>query len=355
MSGEVWVWLPRDREGNPEPALEELLHEGGALALRLDAALVAIGDRPADEATLARLAPWGVSALRVLSAPLPPHPVGGSGGFFLAEILPSASELPALFLFSANAFGKIAAPLWAAETGAALVTGASGITADGRNFVAARPTHGGQFEALVTLPLAQPLVATLLPGALGSVAPPLGGGERPPEVVPAGPAAGAVAAGSGAAGAAGSEIRFRPPDPKTLDLAEAERIVAFGRGAFHPQAVALVEKLAALLGAVVAGSRPAADEGWLPFSRQIGLTGAIVHPKLYVAVGISGAPYHMAGVKEPETLVAVNADPEAPIVGAAHLAIVGDLMRVVPELIEQLEAGQPLAPGIEGGPKGREA
>jgi electron transfer flavoprotein alpha subunit len=130
------------------------------------------------------------------------------------------------------------------------------------------------------------------------------------------------------------------PDPATLDIADAERIVAFGRGAFSQDAVALVRRLADLLGAAVGGSRPAADEGWLPFARQIGLTGAIVRPKLYVAVGISGAPYHMVGIKDPGTLIAVNRDPDAAIFASADLGIVGDLYQVLPELIAALERGR---------------
>jgi electron transfer flavoprotein alpha subunit len=126
-------------------------------------------------------------------------------------------------------------------------------------------------------------------------------------------------------------------------VSDAERIVAFGRGAFSRAAIALVERLAALLGAAVAGTRPAADEGWLPFARQVGLTGAIVTPKLYVAVGISGAPYHMVGVKDPETLIAINTDPEAPIFASAHLGIVGDLHALLPALIARLERGDSIA------------
>jgi electron transfer flavoprotein alpha subunit len=186
--------------------------------------------------------------------------------------------------------------------------------------------------------LTSPVVATLLPGAVGEAAAVerdvRSAGDRAPTLPTLEPPPARLVPIE-------APPQMLAPDPGSLELADAERIVAFGRGAFHPEAVALVERLARALGAVVAGTRPAADEGWLPFSRQVGLTGAIVTPRLYVAVGISGAPYHLVGVKDPETLIAVNRDPEAPIFASAHLGLVGDLYEVLPALLERLEAGGP--------------
>jgi electron transfer flavoprotein alpha subunit len=248
-------------------------------------------------------------------------------------------------LFAADDFGRVAAPLYAGERGAVFLPGLTGVTHDGSRWVAARPVLGEQFEAIVSVPEGRPLVATLLPGAVGEGLQPGGDGPPPPILAGDAPAASPAAA----VGARAMPPRVLPPDPATLSVADAERIVAFGRGAFSAEAVALVERLAAALGAVVAGTRPAADEGWLPFERQVGLTGAIVRPRLYVAVGISGAPYHMVGVKEPGTLIAVNSDPEAPIFAHAHLGIVGDLHAVLPLLLERLARGEAPAPGIPAG------
>jgi electron transfer flavoprotein alpha subunit len=350
LRNEVWVWLPREREGALHPAAWELLYEAGAVARRLGAPLIALGDRiPVAEET-ARLAAWRVDAVRVLGRSLPPHPALGAGRSPLA---PFAEEgLPRLFLLAADAFGRALAPAWAAEHGAALATGATGVTLQGQEAVVARPVFDEQVElieryplALGRDPLARPLVVTLRPGAIGEGGPPLPApGEppaRPPQVTRAGATAppGAVARETVAA-------EILPPDPARLELADAERIVAFGRGAFSEPGLALVRRLAGLLGAVVAGTRPAADEGWLPFARQIGLTGAVVRPKLYVAVGLSGAPYHMAGVREPELLIAINRDPEAPIMGLAHLALAGDLFALLPALIRRLEAGAALPAAV---------
>ncbi len=330
----VAVWLARDRAGALQLAVHEALYEAGALARRIGAPLVALADGLPDSAEQALLAAWGVQSVRALGAALAPHPRIAAGRSGLAAVQqPGPLKV---VVFPEDTQGRVLAPLWAAETGAVLVTAASSLTSDGERFVVARPTLGGQYEALVTLPLAARLVVTLTPGAIGEgLRPPAGNGVGRALSIESAPAADAAQDGP---------PRILAPQPETLALQDAERIVAFGRGAFSPAAVALVEKLATLLGAVVAGSRPAADEGWLPFSRQVGLTGAVVRPRLYVAVGISGAPYHMVGVKDPELLIAINSDPDAPIFGSAHLGLVGDLHAILPALIARLEAGQPLVP-----------
>jgi electron transfer flavoprotein alpha subunit len=328
-SAPIWVWLARGGDGHLLPALAEVLYEARALARRLDAALVALADRAPTDKESALLAGWGVAAVRLAAGEQPQHPVVTAGRSPLASL--ALGALPAVTLFCADAFGTVTAPLWAAECGGVYVPGATSVTHDGTRYVVARPALGDQYEAIVTVPQEAPLVVTLLPGAVGEAAPPLP--LRGPVPVEGRPVAAAPFPG----------LSVLPPDPKRLRIGEAERIVAFGRGAFSPDAVALVERLAHLLGATVAGTRPAADEGWLPFAKQVGLTGAIVTPKLYVAIGISGAPYHMVGVKNPETLIAINSDPEAPILAAAHLGIVGDLHTVLPALIRRLEQGRPIA------------
>lgn len=338
MRDEVWAWLPRDHEGRATPAAAELLYEAGGLARRLDAALVLVTDRKPDAQVNALVKTWGVNSVRNLKTEAAPHPEFDGAISPLYELEPA--NPPRAFLLAADTFGKVAAPHWAMESAAELVTWCTGVTTDSARYVAARSTLGGQYDALEYLPLDVPLVVTLAPGAVGSFNPP--------------PAAKSKS-GKDGANQKGDQGRWRiqPPDPGTLDIADAERIVAFGRGAFNDKALGLVEKLAERLGAAVAGTRPAADEGWLPFSRQIGLTGAIVRPRLYVAVGISGAPYHMVGIKDAETLVAINSDAEAPIFGGAHLGIVGDLHEVLPRLIGEIEAqGEWKAAGA-GPPGGR--
>ena len=137
-------------------------------------------------------------------------------------------------------------------------------------------------------------------------------------------------------------IRQKPEEPfreakQAVDLSQAERIVAVGRGIKAQEHVALAEKLAESLGAQLAASRPICDSGWLPMERQVGSSGQTVAPKLYVALGISGAIQHVVGMKGARTIVAINKDADAPIFEIADYGIVGDLFEIVPAMIAELQ------------------
>ena len=137
------------------------------------------------------------------------------------------------------------------------------------------------------------------------------------------------------------QIRVRPMEvfrdaARAVDLGSAEIIVSVGRGIKESDNLPVVQKLADALGAELAASRPICDSGWMPMERQIGSSGQTVAPKLYVAVGISGAIQHLVGMKGSRTIVAINRDAEAPIFEVADYGIVGDLFEVVPAIIEQL-------------------
>ncbi len=122
-----------------------------------------------------------------------------------------------------------------------------------------------------------------------------------------------------------------------VDLSKAERIVSIGRGIKKPENVDMMKDLAAVLDAELAASRPVCDDGWLPLDRQVGSSGQTVAPKLYMAVGISGAIQHIVGMKNSDTIVAINKDPHAPIFDIADYGVVGDLFEVVPELIQAIK------------------
>ena len=140
-----------------------------------------------------------------------------------------------------------------------------------------------------------------------------------------------------------AQIRTKPGEPfrgaaQTVDLGSAQLIVAVGRGIKEADNLPLVQDLAAVLGAEIAASRPICDNGWLPIERQVGSSGQTVAPKLYLAVGISGAIQHLVGMKGAQCIVAINKDAEAPIFEVADYGIVGDLFEVVPALTEAVKA-----------------
>jgi electron transfer flavoprotein alpha subunit len=137
-------------------------------------------------------------------------------------------------------------------------------------------------------------------------------------------------------------IREKPEPPfqqakQAVDLTQAERIVSVGRGIKEQANIRIAEELARAIGAELAASRPICDAGWLPMERQVGSSGQTVAPKLYLALGISGAIQHLVGMKGASTIVAINKDPDAPIFEVADYGIVGDLFEVVPALIEAVK------------------
>jgi electron transfer flavoprotein alpha subunit len=139
-----------------------------------------------------------------------------------------------------------------------------------------------------------------------------------------------------------AQIRTKPLElfreaKQAVDLTQAPLLLAIGRGIKAPENIPITEKLAKLLGAEICASRPICDEGWLPMERQIGSSGQTVAPKLYLALGISGAIQHVVGMKGSRTIAAVNKDQNAPIFEIADYGVVGDLFEIVPALIEELE------------------
>ncbi len=132
-------------------------------------------------------------------------------------------------------------------------------------------------------------------------------------------------------------LTFIEPQAGDVDITKQDILVSVGRGIQSQDNIELAEELAQVLGTVVSSSRPVVDQGWLPLTRQVGKSGMIVKPRLYLALGISGAPEHQEGMKNAKTIVAVNTDPKAPIFDIANFGAVADLFEVVPALIDVLK------------------
>jgi electron transfer flavoprotein alpha subunit len=218
------------------------------------------------------------------------------------------------------------APKLATALGRVLLSDAVGHHVQGTNVAFTRQLFQGKLNADFTFEGEPPFLASLQAGAYRADT--IESGTAPVEAFEAQFDAAVVRAKPGE--------RFRE-SARAVDLSTADIIVSVGRGIKEPENLPLIEKLAQALGAEMAASRPICDNGWLPMERQVGSSGQTVAPKLYVAVGISGAIQHLVGMKGSKTIVAINKDPEAPIFEVADYGIVGDLFQVVPALIEAIE------------------
>ena len=227
-----------------------------------------------------------------------------------------------MIVLPASPDGRDLAPRLAHATGRTLFAGAVSVTP--RRVVLAR--HGGL--VMETHDVAEPAVATLIPGVRG-VEPVGDAAQVAPLALVLEPAGDAAVLG------------VEPPDPATIDLSEASRIVAGGAGLGGREPFVLLERVAAAIGASAAATRVASDAGWTAHDRYIGTTGVSVNPRLYIALGISGAVQHVTGLGHPEHLIAVNTDPSAPMMALADVAIVTDARELLAELAARLDVGAP--------------
>jgi electron transfer flavoprotein alpha subunit len=232
---------------------------------------------------------------------------------------------PAVILVPGTTAGRDYAPVVAARLGAGLAADCTEITAEGGKISALRPVLGGRAVSRVHFAPGQPAVATIRPGSYARAA----AGATNPAVEPLAVALSpddlrVTLVGTEAKGGEGSR------------LDSADVVVTGGRGLKEADKFALVEQLAATLGGAVGATRAVVDMGWRPHNEQIGQTGRTVSPKLYIAVGVSGAVQHNVGMQGSGAIVAINRDPDAPIFKLASFGIVGDLFEVVPALNAEL-------------------
>lgn len=236
-----------------------------------------------------------------------------------------ADETPRAVLIGATSIGWDLGPLLAAALGAPLVTGCKAVEADGAGLRVTASFCGGKMMAEVRVDAA-PAILVVLPGSFR------------PETAPG---SAAVEARKPAAPLPSGAIVFDEwvlPAAGDVDITQQDVLVAVGRGIQQQDNLELAEELAATLGGAVCASRPVVDQGWLPPTRQVGKSGMTVKPKLYLALGISGAPEHQEGMKGADTIIAVNTDPKAPIFEIAHYGAEIDLLELIPALSEALAA-----------------
>jgi len=235
---------------------------------------------------------------------------------------------PALVLMPHTYQVRDFAPQLATALERTLISDAVGFRKDGAKLLFTRQMFQGKFAADVSFVCAPPHFVTFQAGAFRGDKAEAGTSAAPVETVNAQIADGVV--------------RNQPEEPfkeakQAVDLTQAEIIVSVGRGIKEQKNIELAKQLAEALGGELAASRPICDSGWLPMDRQIGSSGQTVAPKLYLALGISGAIQHIVGMKGARTIIAINKDSEAPIFEIADYAVVGNLFDIVPPLIEEVK------------------
>ncbi len=235
-----------------------------------------------------------------------------------------AEKSPRLTMIGSTAVGMDLGAWLATKTGQAFVAFVSDIAAEEGNLVVTSNLFAGKMSAEVE-PEGDGVVTAVLAGAF------------PAEAGQGSTAAAQIAPPVSLDGLKTKFKQLHRPEGGDVDITAVDKLVAIGRGIGSEDNVELAEELAEAMGAVVAASRPITDAGWLPKTRQVGKSGLTVKPKLYLMLGISGAPEHLEGMKDGELIIAINTDPDAPIFDVAHYGATSDLFDVAEAMLEELE------------------
>ncbi|MET0421736.1 MAG: electron transfer flavoprotein subunit alpha/FixB family protein [Acidimicrobiia bacterium] len=317
----IWVYAEADGD-SPATSTLELLTKARELGGTLEAVYVGANG----SALAAGLGDHG--ATKVFAVDPGDVLPGVVGAATLATLI--GEHAPDVVLFAQSYQGRDASAALSAKLDRPVLTNGTDLRVDGDNLVVGTAIFGGNTLVDTEFEGDGPYLAVIRPKSFA--AEPAGGGAA--EVVSV-PAADAGRAGEAKVLSTFVEEREGPK------LEEAVVVVSGGRGIGSAEAFGpLVDELAKLLGGASGASRAIVDAGWVPYSKQVGQTGKVVKPKLYIALGISGATQHMVGMKGSDNIIAVNKDGEAPIFGIADLGIVGDVHKVVPQLIEAIKAKQ---------------
>jgi electron transfer flavoprotein alpha subunit len=321
MSNDVLV-VAEIRDGAAKKVTFEMLGEGARIAELLGGSVeaVALGRNIGEVArTLGR---HGATKIYVADSAGLEHYTAEGFTNVLAALIQEIQ--PALVLLGATTTGKDLAPRLAGRLAVGLASDCTGFAIDNGDVLITRPIYAGKAIATVKETV-KPHMATVRPNIFPAPEPGASV-EAPTETIPSD----------------AGEIRARVVDMimeagDRIELTEADIIVSGGRGLKAPENFDIVEELAKVLGAAVGASRAAVDAGWKDHSYQVGQTGKVVTPTLYIACGISGAIQHLAGMKTSRYIMAINKDPDAPIFKVADYGIVGDVFSVVPVLTEEFK------------------
>ena len=322
----VWV-VGEQKEGQMAAVTLELLTTGRWIAnsLKQQLTVVMVGNEL--DSMVGTLEEYGPDRIILIS--------GEGAKQFIPEVYSESIAVlatktpPSVILFPATYDGRDLAARLAArlEVGLAADCTEAHVDVEGR-FVQVRPAFGGNLMAVIHQPVAKPQLATLRP----HITKPLKAQTKSKPVIE-------HAAVLGLPAGFDKKVlkTVREVTEESGNLDEAEVVIGVGRGLGSMENLKMVNRLAVLLKAAVGGSRGVVDAGWLPHSQQIGLTGRVISPKMYLALGISGAVQHLVGVRTAKEIIAINIDREAPIFKVATFGIVGDLFSVLPVLIKELE------------------
>ncbi len=321
----IWVFAEQ-RDGKLKSIAYELLSKGKELAETLETELCAVcfghGIDEIDE-----LIAYGADKVYVMDEPAL---ADNQEDLYTRELVELIQEYkPEIVLAGATSLGRSFIPRVAAILKTGLTADCTGLEIDTgtKLLLQTRPTFGGNIMATIICQTRRPQMSTVRPRVFKKGVP---DGKRKGRLI-------RVDFNKERTTSRTRLLSFVEDITEAVKLDEADIIVSGGRGLRKPENFQLLEELAKAMGAALGSSRPPVDEGWIPYSHQVGQTGKTVCPKLYIACGISGAVQHLAGMQTSDTIVAINNDPNAPIFEVATYGIVGDLFQVVPMLIEKLK------------------
>jgi electron transfer flavoprotein alpha subunit len=310
------------REGKVRKASLEAL----SLARRLSGGPVAAVLPGSGVAPLAKdLGKYGAGVVYV--ADRPDLALYSNKGYVGALDAATQKESPDAVLIAATAMGKDVAPRFAARRDVSVLADLMDLRVEGDRLVGWRPVYSGKARAEVDCGVAKLQIATTRPNVFPAEA--REGHEPRVETLELGEIAPRA-----------KVLKVETSESKELDVAEADIIVSGGRGIKGPENWPLIRDLQQALGAALGASRAVVDAGWIDHQHQVGQTGKVVSPTLYVACGISGAIQHLAGMGTSKVIVALNKDPEAPIFKVATYGVVGDIFQIVPEFAKAVRAAK---------------